>query len=113
MSATLMERPTPSGPSRAISQPDAPRQRWCVVTCEYPPMKGGVSDHTHHLVATLAAQGDLVDVWCPPAITPDDAEPARAPETLGVTVHVLPSHFGARAMTLLRRAIDIVKKVQS
>ena len=105
MSATLMERPTPSRPSRTVPSPDAPRQRWCVVTCEYPPIDGGVSDHTHGLVATLAAQGDVVDVWCPPVPATDDAEPARAPEIPGVTVHVLPSHFGLRAVSLLRREL--------
>ncbi|MFL5617695.1 MAG: glycosyltransferase family 4 protein [Gemmatimonadaceae bacterium] len=105
MSSTLMERPTPSRPSRAVTRHDAPHQRWCVVTCEYPPLEGGVSDHTRHLVAALAAQGDLVDVWCPPAPTLDDAEPALAPEIAGVTVHVLPSRFGLRAISLLRREL--------
>ena len=100
-----IDRPTPSRPFRAASRPDAPRQRWCVVTCEYPPLEGGVSDHTHHLVAALAAQGDLVDVWCPPAPASDDAEPARAPEVAGVTVHVLPSRFGLGAISLLRREL--------
>ena len=105
MSATIMERPTPSRPSRTATSTGAPRQRWCVVTCEYPPIDGGVSDHTHGLVAVLAAQGDVVDVWCPPMPTTDDAEPARAPEIPGVTVHVLPSHFGLRAVSLLRREL--------
>jgi hypothetical protein len=103
MTATLMERPTPSRPTRAVRAPDAPRQHWCVVTCEYPPIDGGVSDHTRQLVATLGAQGDVVDVWCPPAPVVDDAEPALAPEIPGVTVHVLPSHFGLRAVSQLRR----------
>ena len=107
MSSTLMDRPTPSRAFRAATRPpaDAPRQRWCVVTCEYPPLEGGVSDHTHHLVAALAAQGDVVDVWCPPAPSSDDAEPARAPEIDGVTVHVLPSRFGMGAISLLRREL--------
>ena len=105
MSATLMERPTPSRPARTVTPPDATRQRWCVVTCEYPPIDGGVSDHTHALVATLAAQGDVVDVWCPPMPAADDAEPVSAPEIPGVTVHVLPSHFGLRAVSLLRREL--------
>jgi len=102
-----VDRPTPSRPFRAASRPEAPRQRWCVVTCEYPPLDGGVSDHTHHLVAALAAQGDIVDVWCPPPPAPptDDAEPARAPEIAGVTVHVLPSRFGLGAISLLRREL--------
>jgi glycosyltransferase involved in cell wall biosynthesis len=110
MSSALMERPTPSRPSRVVTPPDAPRndaprQRWCVVTCEYPPVDGGVSDHTFHLVRTLAGQGDVVDVWCPPAPTPEGDEPPRAPEIPGVTVHVLPSHFGPRAIRLLRREL--------
>jgi glycosyltransferase involved in cell wall biosynthesis len=110
MSSALMERPTPSRPSRVVTPPDAPRndaprQRWCVVTCEYPPVDGGVSDHTFHLVRTLAEQGDVVDVWCPPAPTPEGDEPPRAPEIPGVTVHVLPSHFGPRAIRLLRREL--------
>jgi len=101
----VLERPTPSRPSRTVPARTAPPQRWCVVTCEYPPLEGGVSDHTHHLVAALAAQGDVVDVWCPPIPTVDDAEPAAAPEIPGVTVHVLPSHFGPRAISLLRREL--------
>jgi glycosyltransferase involved in cell wall biosynthesis len=106
MTSTLMERPTPSQPSRAERAPDVPRQHWCIVTCEYPPIDGGVSDHTRHLAATLAAQGDVVDVWCPPApVTDDDAEPALAPEIPGVTVHVLSSHFGFGAISQLRREL--------
>ncbi len=105
MSSTLMDRPTPSRPFRAVPRPDAPRQRWCVVTCEYPPLEGGVSDHTHHLVAALAAQGDVVDVWCPSAPSSDDPEPALDPEIAGVTVHVLPSRFGLGAVSQLRREL--------
>jgi glycosyltransferase involved in cell wall biosynthesis len=105
MSGTLMERPTPSRPSRTVTPSGVPAQRWCVVTCEYPPIEGGVSDHTHGLVAALAAQGDVVDVWCPPVPAADDAEPASAPVIPGVTVHVLPSHFGLRAVSLLRREL--------
>jgi glycosyltransferase involved in cell wall biosynthesis len=105
VSTLAVERPTPSRPSRAVTPPDAPRQRWCVVTCEYPPLDGGVSDHTRQLVAALVASGDVVDVWCPPVPTPDDAEPAVAPEIPGVTVHVLASRFGLRAIASLRRTL--------
>jgi glycosyltransferase involved in cell wall biosynthesis len=80
---------------------DSTPRRWCVITCEYPPLTGGVSDHTRLLAATLAADGDTVDVWCPPAS--EDAEPA--PEIAGVTVHVLPSRFGLGAIALLRRTL--------
>ena len=76
----------------------APPRRWCIVTCEYPPHAGGVSDHTFQLVRALAEGGDVVDVWCPPA--------AGAPPALpGVTVHVLPSHFERDALHVLGRAL--------
>ena len=80
---------------------DSTPRRWCVITCEYPPLMGGVSDHTRQLAAALAADGDTVDVWCPPA--PEDAEPA--PDIEGVTVHVLPSRFGLGAIAVLRRTL--------
>ena len=105
MTTLLAERPTPSRSTRAVTPPDAPRRRWCIVTCEYPPIAGGVSDHTWHLAAALAAAGDLVDVWCPPAPTVDDAEPEAAPEIAGVTVHVLPSRVRLGAIALLRREL--------
>ena len=75
----------------------APR-RWCIVTCEYPPHAGGVSDHTFQLVRALAAAGDVVDVWCPPA-------GGAPPAVDGVTVHVLPSHFGRDALQVLGPAL--------
>jgi glycosyltransferase involved in cell wall biosynthesis len=41
--------------------------RWHVVTCEYPPRTGGVSDYTRVVAEGLAAAGEEVCVWCPPA----------------------------------------------
>ena len=117
MTMLLAERPTPSRPTHAVTPPEASaaaspaappvaaRGRWCIVTCEYPPIAGGVSDHTWHLAAALAAAGDVVDVWCPPAPTVDDVEPEAAPEIPGVTVHVLPSRFRLGAIALLRREL--------
>jgi len=40
---------------------------WHLVTSEYPPDIGGVSDYTGQLAAALAAAGDDVHVWCPGA----------------------------------------------
>ena len=106
MTTLMAERPTPSRPTRAVTPPDAPRGRWCIVTCEYPPIAGGVSDHTWHLAAALASAGNVVDVWCPPApAVDDDAEPEAAPGIPGVTVHVLPSRFRLGAIALLRREL--------
>ena len=54
---------------------------WHIVTGEYPPAGGGVSDYTHAVAAGLAAAGDDVHVWCPSMETTTGAP--------GVTVHAL------------------------
>ncbi len=38
---------------------------WHLVTGEYPPRPGGVSDYTQQLAYSLAAAGENVDVWTP------------------------------------------------
>jgi glycosyltransferase involved in cell wall biosynthesis len=53
---------------------------WHMITCEYPPQVGGVSDYAHGLAAGLAAQGDEVHVWCP-------AWADAQPQPSGATVH--------------------------
>jgi len=58
------------------------RRCWHVITCEYPPQTGGVSDYTHLMATRLAAQGEEVHVWCP-----SHASPPRV--TSGVTTHQL------------------------
>ena len=74
------------------------RQAWCIITCEYPPLAGGVSDHTYLLARALADAGDTVDVWAPPAASPPPVQP-------GVTVHLLPSLFELDALMVLRRML--------
>ena len=52
---------------------------WHIITGEYPPVLGGVSDYSHLVAEALAGAGDDVHVWCP-----------RSPELdarNGVTVH--------------------------
>lgn len=51
-----------------------------LVTAEYPPQPGGVSDYVRGVAAGLAAAGERVHVWCPPA----DGPP---PDDAGVQVH--------------------------
>lgn len=53
---------------------------WHIVTGEYPPAPGGVSDYTYLVAGGLAAAGDAVHVWCPSAGTSPDTQP-------GVSVH--------------------------
>lgn len=38
---------------------------WHIITCEYPPQFGGVSDYTRMVATGLAAAGDEVHVWSP------------------------------------------------
>lgn len=56
---------------------------WHLITGEYPPQPGGVSDYSYLVAAGLAAAGDTVHVWCPPSSgqTPDP------PRVDGVVVH--------------------------
>jgi len=53
---------------------------WHVITCEYPPQTGGVSDYTFGLAEGLAAEGDTVHVWCPP-------HKGARPDAKGVAAH--------------------------
>jgi glycosyltransferase involved in cell wall biosynthesis len=53
--------------------------RWHIVTSEYPPDVGGVSDYTRQVAEGLARMGDEVHVWCPRA---SDASPMH-----GVSIH--------------------------
>jgi glycosyltransferase involved in cell wall biosynthesis len=55
-------------------------QSWHIITSEYPPQSGGVSDYTRGVAAGLASRGDEVHVWCAGQV------PAEA-EAAGVTVH--------------------------
>jgi hypothetical protein len=56
------------------------QRAWHLVTGEYPPQPGGVSDYSCALAKGLAAEGDDVHVWCPSA-------PYRVTDIPGVTVH--------------------------
>ena len=38
---------------------------WHIITCEYPPQVGGVSDYTRLLAEGLRISGDRVEVWAP------------------------------------------------
>lgn len=41
------------------------RSTWHIITSEYPPQVGGVSDYTQLVARGLAEAGDEVHVWCP------------------------------------------------
>ncbi|MBV8129428.1 MAG: glycosyltransferase family 4 protein [Planctomycetaceae bacterium] len=69
--------------------------RWAILTGEYPPQPGGVSDYTRLVAEGLAAVGDEVAVYAPPqGLGPDSAPP-------GVWVRRLPDRFGSRGLCWL------------
>ena len=47
-------------------------KKWHIITCEYPPQIGGVSDYTGLLAQNLKAAGDEVHVWAPSTSGADD-----------------------------------------
>jgi glycosyltransferase involved in cell wall biosynthesis len=71
---------------------------WHLITGEYPPQNGGVSDYTRIVARELAAAGDQVEVWAP-SIDAPDADDA------GLAVHRLPGRFGPCALATLDAAL--------
>ena len=65
---------------------------WHILTSEYPPDIGGVSDYTRQVAEGLARAGDHVHVWCP--------RPTDGQDTPGVCVH--PDLGGIRPVDLQR-----------
>ena len=47
---------------------------WHLITGEYPPQAGGVSDYTFLVAHALAEAGECVTVWCPPAAGPTSGD---------------------------------------
>lgn len=66
---------------------------WAVLTGEYPPQAGGVSDYTRQVCGGLAATGDRVTVFAPPC--------AGEVSDSGVSVIRLPDHFGRRGRAVV------------
>jgi hypothetical protein len=81
----------------AVSVPA--RVHWQMLTGEYPPQPGGVSDYSRLVAHGLADAGDRVTVWAPPHVGPDEVYP-------GVAVRRLPDHFGRRSRRALDRYLD-------
>jgi glycosyltransferase involved in cell wall biosynthesis len=72
---------------------------WHLITSEYPPQPGGVSDYTQLVAEGLAAAGDEVHVWCPSAA----GEPTSGN---GVVVHPEPGRFGISDLQTVGRLLD-------
>ena len=74
---------------------------WHLITCEYPPDVGGISDHTAQVAAGLAAAGDEVHVYCPGVARPVPG-----------AIHLHPV-LGAFASEDLRRADRLIDACKS
>ena len=72
---------------------------WHIITSEFPPQVGGVSDYVKVVSDRLAAHGDAVHVWAPAGALP------RVP-TDGVTVHREFGRFSAADMRRVSAALD-------
>jgi len=72
---------------------------WHIVTGEYPPAPGGVSDYCGAVAAGLAAAGDEVHVWCPAADGPAVGNP-------GVQVHAIAGAWTPADLRRLDEALD-------
>jgi hypothetical protein len=72
---------------------------WHIITGEYPPQPGGVSEYTRVVAAGLADAGDHVVVWAPRVDAADPHDPR-------VDVRRLPDRFGPRSLRLLSTALD-------
>jgi glycosyltransferase involved in cell wall biosynthesis len=73
--------------------------RWHLITGEYPPQRGGVSDYTAILARGLADAGCEVHVWAP-AAGDDTAADGR------VQVHRLANGFGEAGLDALTAGLD-------
>lgn len=71
---------------------------WHLITGEYPPLFGGVSEYTRQVARALVEAGDRVTVWAPEAV-------GVCPEEGGVTVRHLSGTFGPQALRQLSNAL--------
>ena len=72
---------------------------WHVITGEYPPQPGGVSDYVYLLSGALAAAQDEVHIWCPSYEKP-------RPDLPGVTVHDELGRFAPSDLRNMSRQLD-------
>ena len=89
----------PAGGGIALSRIANTTPRWHILTGEYPPQPGGVSDYTYHVADALARTGDQVTIWTTPAI-------GETPEIEGVHVERRAALWSPRGLASLARSLD-------
>lgn len=55
---------------------------WHILTAEYPPQRGGVSDYTRTVAEALAEAGDAVHVWSTPPSHAGSSDPSESSTTV-------------------------------
>lgn len=86
-------------PRKLICHALAHQNTWHLLSADYPPTCGGVSDYTHLVAAGLAAEGDEVHVWC-------RFTPGVAPSLQGVHVHRILDRLGISDIVRLGQMLD-------
>jgi glycosyltransferase involved in cell wall biosynthesis len=83
---------------------------WHIITGEYPPQPGGVSDYTRRIARGLADAGDSVEVWAPPVNDSGaafgESSATGQPADPDVTVRRLPDRFGPASLRHLTKELD-------
>ena len=77
---------------------------WHVITGEYPPQRGGVSDYSRLIARRLAAEGDDVHVWAPRSSASCDRASSVTDER--VTVHWIRGGFNVASLRGLGSSIE-------
>jgi glycosyltransferase involved in cell wall biosynthesis len=72
---------------------------WHLVTGEFPPQPGGVSDYTLSIARGLASAGQSVHVWCPTTSGP-------TPQVPGVVVHATAGTWSRKDIARIDRELD-------
>ena len=83
------------------------RRCWAILTGEYPPAPGGVSDYTQQVARALACAGDYVHVFTAPPRDPNSRETMSSGASVEpIHVEVLPDHFGLQSLSTLDARLD-------
>ena len=75
---------------------------WHLITSEFPPQHGGVSDYTYLVARGLASAADEVHIWCPPA-------EGSTPDAPGVLVHRETGRFAPSDLRRVGRMLNRFK----
>lgn len=82
-----------------------PAAHWHLITPEFPPQLGGVSDYSRQLAAGLAQQGDEVHVWCPSRPANPEGQDTEL-TAAGATVHRAFGTFAPADLRSVGQSLD-------